>query len=77
MVVLLVILAIAVLVGLYLVFQYNGLVRLRNRIESAWAQIDVQLQRRYDLVAAGAFRFTEREYYEADDASRPPVKVQF
>ena len=45
-----VLLALAVLVGIYLVLQYNGLVRLRNRIESAWAQIDVQLQRRYDLV---------------------------
>ncbi len=45
-----VLLALAVLVGIYLVFQYNALVRLRNRIESAWAQIDVQLQRRYDLV---------------------------
>ena len=42
--------AVVALVGLYLVIQYNGLVRLRNRIESAWAQIDVQLQRRYDLV---------------------------
>ncbi|MBA3653295.1 MAG: LemA family protein [Actinobacteria bacterium] len=29
---------------------YNGLIRLRNRIESAWSQIDVQLQRRYDLI---------------------------
>lgn len=180
---LLVVLGLVVLVGLYLVFQYNGLVRLRNRIESAWAQIDVQLQRRYDLVpnlvetvmgyaahekqvlenvtaaraaalnaqgvvaqakaetgftaalkslfavseaypdlkansnflalqeelsgtegriayarqfyndvvqsynnkvqafpsnlVASAFRFIEREYFEADDASRPPVKVQF
>ncbi|MGH9152891.1 MAG: LemA family protein [Acidimicrobiales bacterium] len=178
-----VLLALAVLVGLYLVFQYNGLIRLRNRIESAWAQIDVQLQRRYDLVpnlvetvkgyaaherqvlenvtaaraaavgakgvaeqakaetgftaalrslfavseaypelkanqnflalqeelsgtegriayarqyyndtvqtynnkvqafpsnlVAGAFRFTEREYFEADDVTRPPVKVEF
>ncbi|MGH9283322.1 MAG: LemA family protein [Acidimicrobiales bacterium] len=46
----LVLLGIGVLVGLYVGFQYNALVRLRNRIESAWAQIDVQLQRRYDLV---------------------------
>lgn len=45
-----VVLGLVVLVGLYLVFQYNGLVRLRNSIESAWAQIDVQLQRRYDLI---------------------------
>ena len=29
---------------------YNGLVSMRNRIENAWAQIDVQLKRRYDLI---------------------------
>ena len=29
---------------------YNGLIKLRNRIEGAWAQIDVQLRRRYDLI---------------------------
>ncbi len=29
---------------------YNGLVRLRNRVKNAWAQIDVQLKRRYDLI---------------------------
>jgi LemA protein len=46
----LVVLAIGVLVGLYVVVAYNGLVRLRNRIENAWSQIDVQLQRRYDLI---------------------------
>jgi LemA protein len=46
----LVILAIVVLVGLYVVVAYNGLVKLRNRIENAWSQIDVQLQRRYDLI---------------------------
>ena len=35
---------------LYGVFAYNRLVRLRNRIENAWSQIDVQLRRRYDLI---------------------------
>jgi len=30
--------------------QYNGLVRLRNQVENAWSQIDVQLRRRYDLI---------------------------
>ena len=50
MVVLYVLVGLVVVVGLFLVLQFNGLVRLRNRIESAWAQIDVQLQRRYDLV---------------------------
>jgi LemA protein len=47
---LIIILVIVVLVGLYAVFSYNGLVSLRNRIENAWAQIDVQLKRRYDLI---------------------------
>jgi len=41
---------VVVLVLLYAVFTYNGLVRLRNRIQNAWAQIDVQLRRRYDLI---------------------------
>lgn len=38
-------LAVAIVVGMY-----NALVRLRNRIDAAWAQIDVQLQRRIDLI---------------------------
>ena len=50
MLALIIILVIVVLVGLYAVFSYNGLVSLRNRIENAWAQIDVQLKRRYDLI---------------------------
>ena len=29
---------------------YNGLVRLRNQVKNAWAQIDVQLKRRHDLI---------------------------
>jgi len=34
----------------YVVSIYNRLVTLRNRVENAWAQIDVQLKRRYDLI---------------------------
>ena len=45
-----IILAVVVLIGIYLLVTYNGLVSLRNRIENAWAQIDVQLKRRYDLI---------------------------
>jgi LemA protein len=45
-----ILLAIVVLLALWLVFTYNGFVRLRNRIANAWAQIDVQLRRRYDLI---------------------------
>ena len=39
-----------VLLILVLILSYNGLVRLRNRIDNAWSQIDVQLKRRYDLI---------------------------
>lgn len=35
---------------LWLIATYNALVRLRNQLENAWAQIDVQLKRRYDLI---------------------------
>jgi LemA protein len=47
---LIVILVLVVLVAGYVLITYNGLVSLRNRIENAWAQIDVQLKRRYDLI---------------------------
>jgi len=50
MVVLLVIGGLALLVVGWLVLTYNGLVRLRNGVKNAWAQIDVQLRRRYDLI---------------------------
>ncbi len=42
--------AVLVLLGLALVVLYNRLVRLRNRTENAWSQVDVQLRRRYDLI---------------------------
>jgi len=48
--VLIILIVVAVLVALYVIVTYNGLVRLRNRIQNAWAQIDVQLRRRYDLI---------------------------
>lgn len=35
---------------LFVVAIYNRLVRLRNRTDNAWAQVDVQLKRRYDLI---------------------------
>ena len=41
---------IVVLIVLVFILSYNGLVRLRNRIDNAWSQIDVQLKRRYDLI---------------------------
>ena len=45
-----VIIGIVVLLLIMLVTIYNGLVRLRNQVKNAWAQIDVQLKRRHDLI---------------------------
>jgi LemA protein len=50
MVWLLIIGAIVVVIVIATIATYNSLVSLRNRIENAWAQIDVQLKRRYDLI---------------------------
>ena len=47
---LIIILVIIVVLVLLVIGAYNGLVRLRNRVDNAWAQIDVQLKRRYDLI---------------------------
>ena len=47
---LLVFLAVLVFVGFFLVGIYNTLVGLRNRFKNAFAQVDVQLKRRYDLI---------------------------
>ena len=43
-------LGVIVLLALFLVGMYNKLVRLRNRCENAWAQVDVQLKKRHDLI---------------------------
>ena len=44
------ILLIIVVVVVYVGLSYNSFVKLRNRIENSWAQIDVQLKRRHDLI---------------------------
>ena len=46
------IIAVVVILGLlfYLISIYNKLISLKNRVDNGWAQIDVQLQRRYDLI---------------------------
>jgi LemA protein len=71
---LLVILVVAVLVGVA-VGLYNGLVRLRNQVAAAWAQIDVQLKRRHDLIpnlvsAVQGYMQHERELFERITAAR-------
>lgn len=44
------IIGIVIVVALWIIFAYNRLVRLRQRAKEAWADIDVQLKRRYDLI---------------------------
>ncbi len=48
--VLLVLVLLVVLVGVWALTSYNGLVRLRNLVQEAWRQIDVELTRRHDLI---------------------------
>ena len=55
---------------MWIISMYNGLVALKNRVKNAWAQIDVQLQRRYDLIpnlveTAKGYIKHERETLEA------------
>ena len=70
LVILLIIVLLLIAVLAYVVATYNGLVKLRNRIEAAWEQIDVQLKRRYDLIpnlveTAKGYMKHERETLEA------------
>src|SRR5512139_854705 len=67
---LLVFLGIVAVVVFYVIAIYNGLVSLRNQFKNAFAQIDVQLQRRYDLIpnlveTAKGYMKHERETLEA------------
>jgi LemA protein len=45
-----ILIVVVLLIVAFVVAQYNGLVKLRNLVDNAWAQIDVQLKRRYDLI---------------------------
>lgn len=72
--------AAAVVVGLYAITVYNHLVRLRNAMANAFAQIDVQLKRRYDLVpnlveVARKYMQHERETLEAVITARNQART--
>lgn len=70
-----VILGILIFAGVALALMYNNLVTLRNRFKNAFAQIDVQLKRRYDLIpnlveVVKKYMQHERETLEAVIAAR-------
>jgi LemA protein len=75
MLAMLVLLGIIVLVVLWIIGAYNGLIALKNKVANAWKQIDVQLKRRHDLIpnlvntVKGAMDF-ERNTLEAVIAAR-------
>jgi len=46
----LIVLGVLVILALFVVGQYNGLVRVRNLVQESWRQIDVELTRRHDLI---------------------------
>ena len=47
---LLIVLGVIVVIALAIIGIYNSLIRLKNRVDEAWSDIDVQLKRRYDLI---------------------------
>jgi len=61
---------VAVLLILFVIGIYNALIRLRNQVDNAWSQIDVQLKRRHDLIpnlveTAKGYMKHERGTFEA------------
>jgi LemA protein len=72
---LVILLALVLLVGILLVLLYNRLVRLRNRVDNSWAQVEVQLKRRWDLIpnlveTVKGYAGHERETFEAVTQAR-------
>ena len=72
---LIILLVVVVALGMFVMSMYNRLVSLRNRFKNAFAQIDVQLKRRYELIpnlveTAKAYMKHERETLEAVIAAR-------
>ena len=70
-----ILIAVVVLLVVGIVLLYNRLVTLRNRVENAWAQVDVQLRRRYDLIpnlveTVKGYAAHERETFEAVTQAR-------
>jgi LemA protein len=73
--VVLVIVAIVIVLALFLIVTYNGMVRGRNKVDESWSGIDVQLKRRHDLVpnlveTVKGYATHEREVFQAVTEAR-------
>jgi LemA protein len=73
--VLIAVFVVGALLAIWLIVLYNGLVQKRNRVDNAWAQIDVQLRRRRDLIpnlveAVKGYAAHERGTFEAVTEAR-------
>ncbi len=69
-IIILLLLIVPVLLIFFVIGIYNALIRLRNQVDNAWSQIDVQLKRRHDLIpnlveTAKGYMKHERETFEA------------
>jgi LemA protein len=78
MIAVLILLGVIVVLVAWVVGLYNGLVRLRNQVKEAWAQVDVQLKRRFDLIpnlmeTVKGYMHHERETLEAVTQARAAV----
>lgn len=78
MIPLLIVLGIIVVLVAVVVGGYNALVRLRNQVQEAWAQVDVQLKRRFDLIpnlveTVKGYMDHERETLESVTQARAAV----
>jgi LemA protein len=74
-----VLIVLAVLVIAFVVI-YNGLVQSRNRVDNSWAQVDVQLKRRYDLIpnlveTVKGYASHERETFERVTQARSAAQA--
>lgn len=77
-----ILLLVVVVVALWLVATYNGLVRRKNQVQEGWSDIDVQLKRRYDLIpnlmetVKGYMQHEERVLTQVTEARTLAMKAE-
>ena len=77
-----IVLIVIAVIALFLIFMYNGLVRLRNMVDEAWNQISVQLKRRHDLIpnlvnaVKGYMEFEQETLTKVVEARNAAVSAQ-